>query len=165
MAADHIDFLKIALGSSSLFPSKLMREKIALAKEYNIEEYPGGPLCEIAVFQKCTKEFFHRAREMGFTYVEVSEGNIDLTPEERKKYITMAREEGFGVLAEIGKMFPTVMIDPARAVDQFFADLAHGAYKVIIEGRDSGQGVGIYDERGYFIVSLLHALVSGVREH
>src|SRR5690554_2625518 len=165
MAADHIDFLKIGFGSSALYPSKLMREKIALAKEYNIEVYPGGTLFEIAVFQKCTKEFFHRARELGFTYVEVSEGTIDLTPEERKKYITMAREEGFGVLAEIGKKDPTVKIDPARAVDQIFADLAHGAYKVIIEGRDSGQGVGIYDERGKINETLLQALVEGVRDH
>jgi len=54
----------------------------------------------------------------------------------------MAREEGFGVLAEIGKKDSDgEMIDPARAVDQIFADLAHGAYKVIIrEGRTRAKG-------------------------
>lgn len=36
MAADHIDFLKIAFGSSALYSSDLMKEKIALAKEYDI---------------------------------------------------------------------------------------------------------------------------------
>jgi phosphosulfolactate synthase len=165
MAADHIDFLKIAFGSSALYPSQLMKDKIALAREYNIEVYPGGTLFEIAVFQRCTKEFFHRARELGFTYIEVSEGTIDLPPQERKKYIRMARDEGFGVVTEIGKKDPTVKIDPERAVEQIFADLANGAYKVIIEGRDSGQGVGIYDERGKINSELLQALVEGVRDH
>ena len=165
MAADHIDFLKIAFGSSALYPSKIMKEKIALAKAHNIEVYPGGTLFEIAVFQKCTKEFFHRARELGFTYVEVSEGTIDLPPQDREKYIRMARSEGFGVLSEIGKKDPTVRIEAARAVDQIFADLANGAEKVIIEVRDSGQGVGIYDERGKIKSDLLEELVEGVRDH
>ena len=83
MAADHIDFLKIAFGSSALYPSQLMKEKIALAKAYNIQVYPGGTLFEIAVFQRCTKEFFRRARDLGFTYVEVSEGTIDLPRKDR----------------------------------------------------------------------------------
>ena len=91
MAADHIDFLKIAFGSSALYTTKLMREKIALDKEYNQEVYTGGTLIEIADFQKCTKELLRRERELGFAYVEVSEGTIDLTPEERRMYITMAR--------------------------------------------------------------------------
>ena len=63
------------------------------------------------------------------------------------------------MVTEIGKKDPTVKIDPERAVEQIFADLANGACKVIIEGRDSGQGVGIYDERGKINSELLQALV------
>ena len=165
MAADHIDFLKIAFGSSALYPSKLMKEKIAMAKEFNLEVYPGGTLFEIAVFQGCTAEFLHRAKELGFTYIEVSEGTIDLSPQQRRQYIRMARDAGFGVVSEIGKKDPSVKIDPMRAVEQIFADLESGAEKVIIEGRDSGQGVGIYDERGKVNSELLQALIDGVRDH
>lgn len=165
MAADHIDFLKIAFGSSALYPSQVMIKKIALAKEYNIEVYPGGTLFEIAIFQKCTKEFFHRAHELGFTYIEVSEGTIDLSPQDRKKYIKMAIDEGFGVLSEIGKKDTSVKIQPSRAIEQIFEDLANGAEKVIIEGRDSGQGVGIYDEKGKIKGDLLQELVEGVEDH
>ena len=120
MAADHIDFLKIAFGSSALYPSDLMKQKIALAREYNIAVYPGGTLFEIAVFQGCIREFFHRARELGFTYVEVSEGTIDLPREDRGQYIHMALEEGFGVLSEIGKKDPTVKIQPDQAIEILF---------------------------------------------
>ncbi len=165
MAADHIDFLKIAFGSSALYPSQMMKRKIALAKEYNIEVYPGGTLFEIAVYQGCTKEFFHRARELGFTYVEVSEGTIDLPRKDRGQYIRMAKGEGFGVLSEIGKKDPTVKIEPDQAIEQVFEDLANGAEKVIIEGRDSGKGVGIYNAEGKIDDELLQTLVTGVKDH
>ena len=165
MAADHIDFLKIAFGSSALYPSEVMKNKIALAKEYDIQVYPGGTLFEIAVFQGSIKEFFHRARELGFTYVEVSEGTIDLPRAYRAKYIRMAKGEGFGVLSEIGKKDPTIKIDPDRAIEQIFEDLSNGAEKVIIEGRDSGKGVGIYNEEGKIKDDLLQTLVTGVKDH
>ncbi len=165
MAAAHIDFLKIAFGSSALYPSELMKQKIALAKEYNIAVYPGGTLFEIAVFQGCIREFFHRAKELGFAYVEVSEGTIDLPRQDRGKYIRMAKEEGFGVLSEIGKKDPTVKIQPDEAIEQIFEDLSNGAEKVIIEGRDSGKGVGIYNEEGKINDDLLQKLVSGVKDH
>ena len=165
MAADHIDFLKVAFGSSALYPSQLMKNKIALAKEYNIAVYPGGTLFEIAVYQGCIKEFFHRARELGFTYVEVSEGTIDLPRKQRAQYIRTAKGEGFGVLSEIGKKDPTVKIQPEQAIEQIFEDLANGAEKVIIEGRDSGRGVGIYDAEGKVNDELFQALIEGVKDH
>lgn len=165
MAADHIDFLKIAFGSSALYPSQLMKEKIALAKAYNIQVYPGGTLFEIAVFQRCTKEFFRRARDLGFTYVEVSEGTIDLPRKDRAQYIRIAQAEGFGVLSEIGKKDPAIKIEPEQVIEQIFEDLANGAEKVIIEGRDSGRGVGIYNAEGKINDELLNTLVTGVKDH
>lgn len=165
MAAGHIDFLKIAFGSSALYPSDIMKKKIALAKAYGIEVYPGGTLFEIAVFQGSIREFFHRARELGFTYVEVSEGTIDLPRQDRGQYIRMAKEEGFGVLSEIGKKDPAVKIQPEQAIEQIFEDLRNGAEKVIIEGRDSGKGVGIYNEEGKIKDDLLQTLVTGVKDH
>ncbi|HHY16365.1 MAG TPA: phosphosulfolactate synthase [Firmicutes bacterium] len=165
MASDHIDFLKIAFGSSALYPSRLMEEKIELAKAHNVHIYPGGTLFEIAVFQKCTSDFFKRARELGFTYIEISEGTIDLPRKERKFFIKRALEEGFGVLSEIGKKDTSIKIKPELAAEQIFEDLENGAEKVIIEGRDSGQGVGIYDAEGCVNEELLQALIGGVGEH
>lgn len=165
MAADHIDFLKIAFGSSALYSSQLMKEKIALAKAYNVEVYPGGTLFEIAVFQNKVTEFLNRAQELGFTYVEISEGTIDLPRKSRAQFIKQALGSGFGVLSEIGKKDPTVKIEAPRAIEQVFEDLGNGAEKVIIEGRDSGKGVGIYNEQGVVNDQLLRDLVLGVEDH
>ena len=60
MAADHMDFLKIAFGSSALYPTRLMKEKLALVKSYGVHVYPGGTLFEIAFYQGMLKEFLPR---------------------------------------------------------------------------------------------------------
>ena len=42
MAASHIDFIKIAFGSSALYPTPLMKEKIALVRSHGVQVYPGN---------------------------------------------------------------------------------------------------------------------------
>ncbi len=162
MAADHMDFLKIAFGSSALYPTRLMKEKIALVKSYGVQVYPGGTLFEIAFYQGMLQEFFARAQELGFTYVEISEGTIDLPRQSRAECIKMAKDWGFGVVAEIGKKDRSVKIQADAAVDQILTDLENGAEKVILEGRDSGKGVGIYDDHGEVKDDLLDAIIVGI---
>lgn len=164
LAADYIDFIKIAFGSSALYSEKLMREKIELVKSYDIAIYPGGTLFEIATFQGRLAQFFRRTRELGFTYVEVSEGTIDLPSSLRTECIHQALNHGFKVLSEIGKKDGKIHLDPNSALKQIEVDLANGAEKVIIEGRDSGKGVGIYDEDGKVKGDLLNVIVTGVAD-
>jgi phosphosulfolactate synthase len=163
MAASHIDFIKIAFGSSALYPTPLMKEKIALVRSHGVQVYPGGTLFEIAFYQGMVQEFFARARDLGFTYVEISEGTIDLPPKARAECIKQARDWGFGVVSEIGKKDKSVKIQPGRAIEQILTDLENGAEKVIIEGRDSGKGVGIYDDRGEVNDELLDEILAGIK--
>ena len=44
LAGEHIDFIKIAFGSSALYPVDLMRKRLELVKTYGIHIYPGGTL-------------------------------------------------------------------------------------------------------------------------
>lgn len=165
MAANHIDFLKIAFGSSALYPTRLMKDKIALVKSYGVQVYPGGTLFEIAFYQGMLHEFFDRAQELGFTYVEISEGTIDLPPKARASCIKQARDWGFGVVSEIGKKDKRIKIEAGPAVEQILTDLENGSEKVIIEGRDSGKGVGIYGEDGAVKDELLDEILAGIKSH
>ncbi len=54
-------------------------------------------------------------------------------------------------------------IQPAAAVEQILTDLENGSEKVIIEGRDSGKGVGIYDDQGAVNDSLLDEILAGIK--
>ena len=67
------------------------------------------------------------------------------------------------MLSEIGKR-QIDSSDPNAAILQINADIANGAEKVIIEGRDSGKGVGIYDEDGKVRGELLSVIISGITD-
>lgn len=164
LAAPHIDFIKVAFGTSVLYKTEALKQKISLAKSWGVYIYPGGTLMEVAVFQGTVGKFLARARELGFTHVEVSEGTIDLDRATRAQLIRRALDEGFGVFAEIGKKDRTKPLVPSAVQEQVALDLENGAFKVLIEGRDSGKGVGVYDGDGNVREELVSDIVGSIAD-
>ncbi|MBO8141668.1 MAG: phosphosulfolactate synthase [Firmicutes bacterium] len=162
LVAEHIDFVKLAFGTSLLYPPRALAEKIRAIRDAGVDVYPGGTLLEVAVHQGTAAEFLDAAAELGFSFIEVSEGTIDLAPDQRKALMRRARAMGFGVLSEVGKKDPQRPLHPARVAEQVEEDLAEGAFKVIVEGRDSGRDVGIFGPRGEVRESLLEAIVARI---
>src|SRR5690606_3039231 len=147
-AASYVDYIKFAFGTSFLYSDALLEKKIAAIRERKIAVYPGGTLYELAYVQGKAQAFARRAKELGFTALEVSEGTVDLSLENRREMIDAALDAGLTVLTEIGKKDPTVRLDAERVAEKVAWDRAAGAELVIIEGRDSGLGVGAYDAQG-----------------
>lgn len=164
LASPYIDYVKLGFGTAALYPSQLLRAKVSLVRSYGVGIYPGGTFLEVAVTQDALAGYLRRVKEFGFTHVEVSDGTISLTPEERAVAIARARDLGLEVVTEVGKKDGAVLIDPEEALAQIQADLEHGACKVIIEGRESGKGVGIYDEAGRVKKGELEAIVAGLND-
>lgn len=144
----YIDFVKLGFGTSMLYPESILRRKITLLKECQIHVYPGGTFLEVAILQKRWREFMNRSYELGFTAIEVSDGTITYERSLRKQLIRYARSLGFLVLSEVGKKENGVHLPIEQQYDMINQDLEAGAFKVIIEGRESGKGVGIYEEDG-----------------
>lgn len=162
VAGDAIDFIKFAFGSSVLYPSRVLRHKIDIIKSYDIHVYPGGTLMEIALYEDRIEPFLRRCKEMGFTYVEVSEGTLDITPPIRESLIKASLDSGLGVVSEVGKKDPLKRLSDARIQEQICRDLEIGVFKVIVEGRDSGKGVGIYDNEGNIKDEELNRIRKGI---
>lgn len=148
VAAPYIDFLKLGFGTSLFYPAELLREKIRLVRSFGIDIFPGGTFLEVACWQGKLELYLQTAKELGYTFIEVSDGTIPLTQEIRTYAIRRARELGLGVLSEVGKKDPQDSLENTVILDQIKRDLEDGAYKVIVEGRESGQGVVIFDSRG-----------------
>lgn len=163
-AAAYIDFHKLGFGTSLLYGEALLREKIRLVRSWGVEVYPGGTLLELAGAAGRVEAFLERARELGFTAVEVSEGSLDVSPAERARRIRLAKEAGFVVLAEVGKKASGSRLDPSAVADAVASDLALGAAYVIVEGRDSGSGVGVYDAGGYPLARLVEEILERVEQ-
>lgn len=159
--AGYIDWIKFAFGTSVLYPEDVLMEKIELIRSFGVGVYPGGTLLEIAVALGEGENMIRRLPKWGFTAVEVSEGTIDLSVKTRDRLIRFAKDEGLDVLSEIGKKDKGSTLTSDYTKRQIKADLKSGSRIVIIEGRDSGQGVGTYDDDGHpradFVKSILDA--------
>jgi len=119
-------------------------------RDHGIEAHPGGTLSEIAYIQGKFEEYLHEAEKLGFKYLEISYGSIDLTREEKTKIIETTIDHGFKVISEVGKKDPRKdkLISLEERVEFVKNDLRAGAEKVLMEAREGGQNIGVYDEKG-----------------
>lgn len=162
LAAPYIDFIKLGFGTAALYPAQVLRAKVGLIRSYGIAVYPGGTFLEAALVQDRLDQYLDRVCRLGFTHVEVSDGTITLAARERAQAIRKAIGLGLEVITEVGKKDGALAINVREALQQIESDLAEGACKVIVEGRESGHGVGIYDEQGRVKTGELDAIVAGL---
>lgn len=150
LSGEYIDFMKFGWGTITLHDRKIIERKINLYKDYDIIPYPGGTLFEIAYIQNKTDEYFKEAKEIGFETVEISNGTADIPLEEKYKYIDKATDLGFKVISEVGKKNPDKdsEIEIKSRCELVKKELEMGSHKVILEARESGKSVGIFDSKG-----------------
>ncbi|ACA59820.1 phosphosulfolactate synthase [Candidatus Desulforudis audaxviator] len=162
IAGDHVDLLKLGFGTSALYGDGILQEKINLVRRYGIDIYPGGTFMEVAIAQGRLLPFLRTARQLGFTAVEVSDGTLFLDAEVRREAIILALENGFKVLTEVGKKHghPNCL-DLAR---QAKLDIKAGASWVIVEGREFGRDVTVYDGNGRVREELLALFLECVED-
>lgn len=161
--APYIDLVKLGWGTSRLFDAERLRAKIRLLKDHDIRVSPGGTLMELAVVQDCVPAFLQEVAALGFTCVEVSDGTIEMPHDAKLRLIRMARQAGLDVVSEVGKKSPVedqnLLMD--TRVAQAAAELEAGSWKVIVEGRESGN-VGIYAGDGAVQENDVEALVQAI---
>lgn len=163
LASDYIDHLKLTFGTSAFYNTRLLRQKVELVKSYGVHIFPGGTFLELALLQGRLIQFLDRARDLGFTGIEISDGTINLDPQTRYNTIKLARAYGFElVVSEVGKKDPRDRVPDLLLWEQVRTDLEAGADVVIVEGRESGQGVVIYDENGNVLEEELEEMVEHV---
>lgn len=144
----YIDILKFGFGTSVLYPMPILAEKIRAAKERSITVMPGGTFLEVAVTKGLTNEYFEMLERLGFNGVEISDGTIEMSRATRNELIMRGIESGFRVLTEYGKKGWGSRVELDELIETVVCDIRLGAELVTIEGRESGAGVGIYDENG-----------------
>jgi len=161
MAADYIDVVKFTFGTSAFYDKEVIEEKISLLRKADIDVMPGGTFLEVAVWQGTYDKYLKRAKELGFSAIEVSDGTIEMDLKTRERVIKQALNAGFKVISEVGKKKPEEKPALSLMHQEMEQDLKNGAFKVIVEARAAGKGVGIYDEKGNVKVSEIDDILSG----
>jgi phosphosulfolactate synthase len=144
----HLDMIKIGFGTSPLYPQHVLRSKIKMAKESGICIYPGGTFLEVAITQHAVDSFFDMIIALGFNGIEISNGTIEVERKLRNELIVRGIEEGLEVVTEYGKKGWGSAIELEELIETVMIDTEIGAKLVTIEARESGIGVGIFDNYG-----------------
>jgi phosphosulfolactate synthase len=156
-AGDHIDLIKLGWGTA--YVTRGVRDKVAICREAGIAVSPGGTLLEIAVQQGRLDEYLDWLRSLGIDHVEVSNGSLPISAEEKRAIISRLAVE-FTVISEVGTKRAQ---DPVAEewVAEMLGDLAAGSVLVIAEGRESGT-VGLFDRSGAVHAELVEAILHAV---
>lgn len=162
LADNYIDVVKISFGTSRLYDKALLSKKIALYRKCGIDVMPGGTLFEIAAAQNALDGFLKEAKELGFSIIEVSDGTVTIGNDTRVQAIRKARELGFKVISEVGRKTAERDLTTEGYLNGIKSDLKEDVFKVLIEARASGRGLGIYDESGTVREDRLKALVEAI---
>lgn len=146
--ANYIDHWKFGFGTSAFMDKSLLQEKLQLLAEQNILTFPGGTLLEVALLTQHCRVYMTHAKALGFKAVEISDGTLPIPRFRRKRIIECALNAGLIPITEVGKKDPKRQPTPEQMAEEVLEDLEWGAAWVIIEGRESGHSVGVFDESG-----------------
>jgi len=144
VAQDYVDIVKLGWGTAAVTPN--VKEKIRLYHSFGIPVCFGGTFFEVCLRQNKLEEFIALVRECEMTCVEISDGTIDIAEEDKLALLRRFAKE-FRVLSEVGSKDESVVITPSTWIDSIKRELEAGAWKVITEGRETGNA-GIYRPSG-----------------
>jgi len=150
-AANYIDYCKLGWATWLIQSKNLIKKKLKLYHDYDVKTLSGGSALEAARITGKLEEFMETLKTVGFTAIEISAGIANIPPEEKSNLVKKARNLGFQtVITEVGRKDKRedAQLKITERIKQIQHDLESGADYVTIEARESGMGIGPYDEMG-----------------
>ncbi len=150
ISGEYVDYLKFGWGTSIVHEQDIIKAKVEMYKDHDIIPYTGGTLFELAYMKDKLEDFFSEARSLGFQAIEISDGSTNIIHEDKLNCIKRAVDEGFEVLSEVGKKDPTLDMELTldERISQMNDELDAGSSLIIVEAREGGKNIGIFDKSG-----------------
>ncbi len=165
VASEYIDLCKFGWCTWLLIPENVVREKIKICEEFDVKVMPGGSSIEAAFAKGKVKGFLSFLRKLGFSSLEISSGIVNMSHEEKLELIGLAKDFNFSpIISEVGRKRPDedASLSLHERVEQMKHELSAGADYVVVEARESGKGIGPYDEKGAVKSSFVEFIVKEV---
>lgn len=163
-AGEYIDIIKLTFGTSAFYNEDFLKKKNQMITSADIDVMPGGTFLEVAVWQGVLDNYLDRATELGFSAIEVSDGTIEMDLKTRKNAVKKSLDKGFKVITEVGKKDPKEVLPIALIHELIREDSKSGAFKVIVEAREAGKGVGIFDQEGKIKEEEVGHILAGIED-
>ncbi|MGE3682778.1 MAG: phosphosulfolactate synthase [Bdellovibrionales bacterium] len=161
-AGRYVTHWKLGFGTSVFCDAAHLKRKTKLIRDYGATVFPGGTCFEVMLAKGNWMAYFSLVKDLGFNGIEISDGSLDVPEDVRRTAIAKGRELGFTVLTEVGKKDPAHQLSAEQALSTLHADIGAGADYVILEARESGRAVGIFDENGDVRIEQFKSLVAGI---
>ena len=158
VAGPHTDIVKLGFGTAYVTPN--LREKLEVYRSNNIPVYFGGTLFEAFLIRNQFDDYIAMCKDFGISYMEVSDGSIDIPHTEKCGYIEKLIKHGT-VLSEVGSKDAAHIIPPYKWIELMSAELNAGATYVIAEAREAGN-VGIYRGTGEVREGLVQEILTQI---
>jgi phosphosulfolactate synthase len=155
-SGDYIDIVKLGWGTAYVTPNLRAKLDVLRGKPVVI----GGTFFEAVVVQDKLEDYKRWLQGLGLTYVEISDGVIDL-PRERKLALVEEFARDFTVLSEVGSKDSDVEFTAEEWTQWLREELDAGAWKVITEARE-GASSGIFTGKGEMRIELLGQIADAV---
>ena len=163
-SAHLMSIMKVSMACWQIADEKATRGKIAAARKAKVPTVFGGGPFEVAVQQGALDAYLDLSADLGVTRIEAGEGFTDL-PMGPREVVKMAQARGLDVQYELGKKHGGAFTaDVVRElIDRGRRWLDAGAKQIVIEARESAQGVGLFDDKGQLNKSFADAFVQAFK--
>jgi len=148
MLGDFIGTLKIGWGLPLLLDEKVLLRRVRNFRDRGIHVSNGGTLLETAIARGRAMQCLARLKDAHFDTIELSEGIIDIPEKMKHSVAEFAHSNGLRLNFEVGKKNPGAQLSLEETVDRVSASFDLKPDMIIIEGRETGTGVEIYDSAG-----------------
>ncbi len=160
VAKPHVDVVKLGFGTSFVTPN--LKEKLEVYRNHDMPVYFGGTLFEAFVIRNQFEDYINVCKEFGVSYVEVSDGSIEIPHTEKCGYIEKLTKH-CTVLSEVGSKDAAHIMAPYKWIELMKAELESGSTYVIAEAREAGN-VGIYRGSGEVREGLVQEILTQIPE-
>lgn len=154
----YTDIVKLGFGTSYVTPD--LPKKLEVYKEFDIPIYFGGTLFEAYLIRGQLDDYIRMCEHYGVSFMEVSDGSIDIEHKEKCKIISRLTKHGT-VLSEVGSKDAAHIIPPYKWIELMRAELDAGSKYVIAEAREAGN-VGIYRGTGEVREGLVQEILTQI---
>ncbi|WPE17740.1 phosphosulfolactate synthase [Candidatus Thioglobus autotrophicus] len=156
VSGQYIDMIKFGWGTGLVVQG--LNNKIEYLNKNGIDYYFGGTMFELAYLHNKLDDFCIWLEERNVNFIEVSDGSLSLDLDIKLKLIERLSKK-FKVIIEIGSKDNEFVLPPSKWISEIKGYLSAGVYKVMAEGRESGQA-GIYRQSGEIRMGLIEEILS-----
>lgn len=143
-----INVVKIGWTLPLLLTKRTLAERVGKLRGSGVSVSHGGTLLEMAITKGKADKAMNGIKQAGFDTIELSEGVIEVPSYMKKKVAEFAHSNGMRLNVEVGKKNPRNQLSLEETIQRMGEGLDLHPDFVIVEGREAGRSVEIYDDLG-----------------